>query len=83
MAYEIEFGLTLQALRLKQNLSQSELSKLSHLDRTFISLLERGIRQPSLTTVFQLAFALKIKPSELIIKVENRVRRSRWSRLKT
>ena len=81
MSYEIEFGSILQELRLEKNLSQSELAKLSQIDRTFISLLERGIRQPSLTTIFHLASAFKIQPSEFISKVENRVRRSRWKRL--
>ncbi len=83
MSYEKVFGLTLQTLRLKLNFSQSELAKASQIDRTFISLLERGLRQPSLTTIFSLAFALKMKPSELIAAVELSIRRARWKRLKT
>ncbi len=81
MSCIIEFGLTLQKLRLEQNLSQAELAKASKIDRTFISLLERGIRQPTLTTVFQLAKALKLHPSELVAEVEKRVRRARWKRI--
>ncbi len=83
MSYQVEFGLTLQKIRLERNLSQAELAELSEIDRTFISLLERGIRQPSLTTIFQLASALKIKPSLLIAELENRMRRGRWKRLKS
>ena len=83
MSYQVEFGLALQRLRLERNLSQSDLAKLSKIDRTFISLLERGLRQPSLTTIFQVATALKIKPSALIAGVENRLRRQRWKRLKS
>lgn len=82
MSYQVEFGLSLQNARLQQNLSQSELAGLSEIDRTFISLLERGKRQPSLTTIFQLAQALKIKPSLMIADVEKRVRRGRWKLLK-
>ncbi|MBC7740663.1 MAG: helix-turn-helix transcriptional regulator [Bdellovibrionaceae bacterium] len=81
MSYEVTFGLTLQTLRLAKNFSQAELAKASQIDRTFISLLERGIRQPSLTTVFHLANALDMKPSELVAAVEKRVRRARWKRL--
>lgn len=82
MSYQVDFGLTLQKARLERNLSQFELAELSDIDRTFISLLERGIRQPTLTTIFQLAKALKIKPSQMVAEVENRVRRGRWRRLK-
>lgn len=81
MSYQAAFGSTLQTLRLKQNLSQAELALSSQLDRTFISLLERGIRQPTLTTIFQLSDGLNIKPSELILEVEKKLRRRRWKRL--
>lgn len=82
MSYQVEFGHILQKKRLEKNLSQTELAKTSGIDRTFISLLERGKRQPSLTTIFQLAQALKIKPSALISDLEARIRRARWSRIK-
>lgn len=82
MDYETLFGNTLQKLRLEQNLSQLELSKISKIDRTFISLMERGIRQPSLTTIIRLAAGLKMKPSLLIVEFETSLRRSRWKRLK-
>ena len=36
------------------------------------SLLERGLRQPSLSTIFQLASALKIDPSRLVVLVQER-----------
>ncbi len=81
MSFEAAFGFTLQKLRLEKNLSQAELAKASQVDRTFISLMERGIRQPSLTTVFHLARALKLKPSELVSQVEIKVRSNRWKLL--
>ncbi len=82
MSYEVEFGLALKKLRLASNFSQIELAALSKIDRTFISLLERGVRQPSLTTIIQLASALKIRPSDLIAEVEKEIRRKRWRRIK-
>lgn len=82
MNYESLFGSTLQKLRLERNLSQMELSKICKIDRTFISLMERGIRQPSLTTIVSLAAGLKMKPSVLIVEFESNLRRSRWKRLK-
>ncbi len=83
MKLETAFGNVLRERRLERNLSQIELSELSGLDRTFISLVERGIRQPSLRSIFQLAHALELEPSELLALVEKTIRRSRWKRLKS
>jgi len=47
-------------------MSQEALALESQLDRTFISLLERGLRQPSLTTIFQLARTLGLLPEDLV-----------------
>ncbi|MGZ5279941.1 MAG: helix-turn-helix domain-containing protein [Pseudobdellovibrionaceae bacterium] len=82
MSYETEFRSTLKRLRLAKNYSQIELVQLGKIDRTFISLLERRVRQPSFTTIVQLAIALKIKPSRLVAQVEIQICRGRWYRLK-
>lgn len=44
------------------------------LDRTYISLLERGERGPTLDTVFAVARALKTPPSKLILMVEKQTK---------
>lgn len=64
------FGSALRLFRMNVGLSQETLAQEADLDRSFISMLERGTRQPSLTTIFDLSEALKIKPSELICLVE-------------
>ena len=68
------FGDVLRAARLEKGLSQEELALACHRHRTYISLLERGKNSPSLRTVFQLAKALNLDPSELIERVERRLR---------
>lgn len=50
-------------------MSQETLALESQLDRTFISLLERGLRQPSLTTILQLAKPLGVSPEHLMASV--------------
>ncbi len=65
----------LKRTRKSRFLSQSELALESGLDRSFISMLERGVRQPSLQTLFILAKALKVQPSEMIQQVESKSRR--------
>jgi transcriptional regulator with XRE-family HTH domain len=66
MEYNIaNFGIILQKERKKNNLSQEKLAELTKLHRTYISDLERGIRNPTITTVFTLCKALKTTPTEL------------------
>jgi transcriptional regulator with XRE-family HTH domain len=54
-------------------MSQEQLGGLSNLDRTYISLLERGLRQPTIETVFKISRPLKTNPSEIIRQVENQI----------
>ena len=65
------FGLLLQQVRKEKKLSQEKLAEWSDLDRTYISLLERGLRQPSLDTLCKISKALEMKISDLIIRFEN------------
>ena len=64
------FGIVLRSLRERKGWSQEELAFECELDRTFISMLERGVRQPTLTSIFVIAEALEVKPSRLLGKVE-------------
>ncbi|MFO7816333.1 MAG: helix-turn-helix transcriptional regulator [Desulfovibrionales bacterium] len=68
------FGHALRYFRINSRLSQERLAQESGLDRSYISLLERGIRQPSLTTIIQIAQALDLPPRELVAKVEEELR---------
>ena len=60
------FGSLLRELRLNANLSQEKLADESGLDRSYISLLERGKAQPTLETLFRLSSVIKIPASEII-----------------
>lgn len=64
------FGQSLRYFRTNLKISQERLSQESGLDRSYISLLERGLRQPSLNTILQISKALNISSVELIKKVE-------------
>lgn len=64
------FGKALQKLRKEKGLSQEKLSFESGVHRTYISLLERGKRCPSLKTIFQLSKALAVEPADLLERVQ-------------
>lgn len=70
MTLEAAFGQVIKQLRTGKGLSQEKLSFESDLDRSFISQLECGVKQPSLVTIFQLSKALHVSPSQIISMVE-------------
>ena len=61
-----DFGNRVKQLRLGKNLSQEKLSQVCDIDRTYISGVERGIRNVSLLNIARLAKALDVSPSELL-----------------
>lgn len=67
---DIAFGKVLRRLRIERGLSQEALALSADLQRNYISLMELGQNQPTITTIFKLASALSIKPSKLMDLVE-------------
>jgi len=59
------FGARLRTVRTRAGISQEALAERAELDRTYISLLERGKRNPSLVCIARLADALGVSVSEL------------------
>ena len=59
------FGERIRALRKLLNISQEELGFRTGLDRTYISGIERGERNPSLDNIGKIAKELKISLKEL------------------
>lgn len=64
------FGQVLQRLRNEKGLSQEDLGFESGYHRTYISLLERGKKSPSLKTIFQLATALDVEPAKIMERIQ-------------
>jgi transcriptional regulator with XRE-family HTH domain len=67
------FGVILREKRKERGFSQEALALEAGIDRNFVSLLERGLNQPSLSTIFKLADALNLKPSDLVNDLEKRM----------
>lgn len=68
--HNLAFGAVIRETRLRLGLTQEELGFESDLDRTYISLLERGKRSPTLDTTIALCQALDVTFSQLAIRVE-------------
>lgn len=69
----IAFGLVLRHLRREAGLSQEQLALEAGIERNFVSLIERGINQPTIRVIFKLAGALKVDPSAMLKAVEQNV----------
>ena len=62
----LKLGKTLAQLRREAGLTQEDLAHRADLHRTYIGSLERGERNPTVTTLLKLAKALSCNPSELL-----------------
>lgn len=60
----LAFGASIRKLRAKKNLTQRELAKRAGLDVTYISGIERGVRNPSLKSLESVAIGLGCSISE-------------------
>ncbi|MGI2295956.1 helix-turn-helix domain-containing protein [Paenibacillus sp. GXUN7292] len=67
----IAFGIVIKDRRKELKITQEQLSLYTRIDRSYISEIENGIKNPSLTTILMLARALHLKPSELLKQFEN------------
>jgi len=63
------FGQRLRQLRLERGWSQEEYGEKCNLDRTYISGIERGVRNPSLEVLENLANGLGLSLSALMDEI--------------
>ena len=62
----VQFGKNLKRIRLEKKITQEKLALENNFDPTYISLLERGKRNPSLKTIYQLACFLDVQIADLV-----------------
>jgi len=67
------FGEVVRTKRLQAGLSQEHLAEQAELHSTYIGLIERGLRNPTLDTAARIARALNASLSELITTSEKGV----------
>jgi len=65
-------GINLRKYRDELGLSQEALAFECGLHRTYVSGVERGIRNPTVTVLAKIAKALKVQPSQLLEPVRER-----------
>lgn len=70
MELSVAFGKVLRQLRKNANLTQEELAFEVGLQRTYISILELGQQQPSISTIFKLAKSFNKTAGQIMDLVE-------------
>ena len=61
-----KLGENLKKLRIKKDISQIELARMLSVDRSFVSNIENGKNNPTLSTITSLAKALGVSSGELL-----------------
>lgn len=64
------FGMVIGRLRVSRGLTQERMSGLAGIARSHLAALESGEKTARMDTVWNIAYALDLKPSELIRMVE-------------
>lgn len=70
MEIGVAFGRVLRRKRQEASFTQEQLALEADVQRNYVSLIERGVNQPTIAVLFKLANALKCSPSTLILLVE-------------
>ena len=63
-------GQTIRCLRKKKGISQDVLSGLAGIARTHLTMIENGTIHANIETIWKIAYALDLRPSELFAFVE-------------
>lgn len=73
LSMEILQGLSMQLVKYRKQsgLSQEKLAEIANIHRTYISQIERGLKSPTLETIFRICSALNVKPNQFIKDVED------------
>lgn len=66
MHYGKQLGANVRRIRIKRGWSQEDLADAAGLHRTYVSGIERGVRNPTLTIIVQIADALRVPPATLL-----------------
>lgn len=59
--------------RANAEVTQEKLAEIAGLERGYISLIERGLRMPTVDTIFRLCRGLRVSPSEILRDMETQV----------
>ena len=66
-------GNAVRDLRKEKGISQDVLSGFAGIARTHLTMIENGTKQANFETLWKIALALDIRPSELVARIEEEI----------
>ena len=66
-------GKAIRDLRKEKGISQDVLSGFAGIARTHLTMIENGTKQAKFETLWKIALALDIRPSELVARIEEEI----------
>ena len=66
-------GKAIRDLRKERGISQDVLSGFAGIARTHLTMIENGTKQANFETLWKIALALDIRPSELVARIEEEI----------
>lgn len=66
-------GKAIRDLRKEKEISQDVLSGFAGIARTRLTMIENGTKQANFETLWKIALALDIRPSELVARIEEEI----------
>lgn len=66
-------GCVIRNKRIQKGMTQDLLSGLAGIARTHLTMIENGSKQPNFETVWRIAVALDMKPSDLVAEFERSI----------
>lgn len=67
---QIAAGQVIRRLRLQKHMTQDLLSGFAGIARSHLSMIENGTKQANMETLWRIALALEIRPSQLVEAIE-------------
>ena len=64
------FGAWVRELRQRKKLTQTDVAQRAGISLTYVSEIERGVRNPTLAVIVRLARALDASPSQLVARLD-------------
>lgn len=70
---QIAAGRVIRRMRIQKHMTQELLSGFAGIARSHLSMIENGTKQANVDTLWRIAQALDIKPSQLVAAIEDEI----------
>ena len=70
---QVTVGQVIRKFRIQKHMTQELLSGFAGIARSHLSMIENGTKQANMETIWRIALALEMSPSQLIAAIEDEI----------